>query len=153
MHSSPWRVAWPLLLVLAWGTAEAAPRAIKKVSYKGTKEAMRVELTGSAPIPADAVKLGLAAKDKVIVIKVDGFKMKRGWLKWKDKQIHRVLGKQVGKQGRIRIRIAGGKKYSEELLEAARISVDGKKLVVELPRNAAVAEAWGAPPPPKVVVQ
>ncbi len=139
-------------LVLASGAAHAKTGKLTSVEYAGTKDAMHFTLTANKAVARGDVSLRLDDRGRVIVLRVNGVRSKRYWVKAKDRQLKRTLAltskkKPVG--ALVRIRLAGGKKYSPAQLNAARIKASGRVLTVALPRSKAIAKAWAAPPPKK----
>ncbi len=151
-----------LIAALLPATSLAAPR-LERVAVASDDDAIDLTLSFDEAIPADAVSTAVVSRDAVLVVRVNGARAARRWVKLSDRWIERSLilpGRQPpAALLRVRMKTA----IPAASADAVSVEVDGARVRVRLPRPGradtaplepaalpveAAVEASVEPPPP-----
>ena len=143
------QIAAAMWLCLGTCGAHAADGSISRVRLDPRADAIAFSVEGSAPISADRVQVVVTGKRRVLVVRVNGFTTTRTWLKLRDRGFSRVLlhpAKDPPEGAILRVRMR--RRIPKAVESGVRVSSLGGNLLVEVPRNPKIAQAWVAAPLP-----
>lgn len=123
-----------LIAALLPATSPAAPR-LDGVSVEGAEDALVFTLTFDEAVTTDAVSTAVVSKDEVLVVRVDGARARRRWVKLSDRWIERSLvlpARTPPAAALLRVRMKSA--IPRTSAEAASIEVEGSRVHVRLPR-------------------
>lgn len=137
-----------LLLAASAVNAEApGVKTLTGVDFASHADRFEFALRADGPIDPDAISA--RAEGPVLMIRLDAARADRRWLDTPDPAIRRTLlhpSRRGAPAAIVRTRLAA--KVAPVTLENIRVRADGDRVVIAVPRDAAVARRWADSPAP-----